>query len=265
MHNPPMKTTHHFDTTGSAFPLPVYKTQAHRAAWDYIGGAGNWWSGEQHLAIAQAVRDARNCLLCQDRKAALSPFSIDGVHAGDAFPLPDAVADAVVDAVADAVHRITTDPARLTRDWIESLLGDEFGYGHYVEMVGVIVSLISIDTLHHVLEMPLEPLPAATGNKPDHYWPEGAAIDVAWVPMIYPENLTAAENDIYFHAPRMGHVIRAMSLVPEAVRQLNSLSAAHYLPTPEVGDMTSCGELTLTRPQIELIAARTSILNDCFY
>ena len=63
----------------------------------------------------------------------------------------------------------------------------------------------------------------------------------------------------------MGNVIRAMSLVPEAVRMLHTVSAVQYLPTPEVMDMAASGSLTLQRPQIELVAARTSALNDCFY
>ena len=83
--------------------------------------------------------------------------------------------------------------------------------------------------------------------------------------MIWPANLSDREQDIYFGAPRIGHVIRALSLVPDAVRWLNRLSEAHYLPTPQVGDMAATGHLRLSRPQTELVAARTSLLNDCFY
>jgi hypothetical protein len=132
-------------------------------------------------------------------------------------------------------------------------------------MISLIVNLISIDSLHRALSLPLEPLPVPEPGEPDGYLPSGAAVDVAWVPMIYPENLTEREADIYFGAPQMGHVIRAMSLVPDAVRWLNNLSAAHYLPTAEVGDFSKCGRLTLSRMQTELVAARTSYYNDCFY
>ena len=167
--------------------------------------------------------------------------------------------------VIEAVHRITNDPARLTGSWVGGLIGEGFSYGHYVELVSVIATVTSIDWFPKVLGLPLEPLPEPCAGDPDGYRPSGARADVAWVPMIYPENLTDRESDIYFGAPKMGNVIRALSLVPEAVRQLHALSAVQYLPTPKVFDPASSGSLSLSRPQIELVAARTSALNDCFY
>jgi hypothetical protein len=243
-----------YDT--SPYQIPDYKSDAHRSAWAYLAGPGSWWTGAQRLAIAQASRDAKDCLFCAKRKQALSPLAVTGDHQGDA---------ALPARVLDAVHRISTDPARLKRSWIDGLIDESFNHGHDVEMVSVIVTLISIDTFHHALGLELEPLPAAQPGEPDHYWPAGASVDVAWLPMIYPADLSEKEADIYFGAPQMGHVIRAMSLVPDAVRQLNALSAAHYLPTPQVMDMNASGSLSLSRPQTELVAARTSILNDCFY
>ncbi|MEM8766564.1 MAG: alkylhydroperoxidase-related (seleno)protein [Pseudomonadota bacterium] len=245
-----------FAYADSPYSIPDYKIAAHRACWDYLARPGSWWSGAERIAIAQASRDAIDCPLCAERKAALSPESVNGVHAGES-DLPE--------AIVDAVHRITTDPARLTERWVKSKLSDSFTEGHYIEAVSIITCVISIDTLHRALGLPLEPLPVPEPGEPDAYRPAGAALDVAWLPMIYPENLTDREADIYFGAPQMGHVIRAMSLVPEAVRQLNALSTAHYLPTPEVGDMGADGLLSLSRMQTELVAARTSIKNDCFY
>jgi hypothetical protein len=70
-----------------------------------------------------------------------------------------------------------------------------------------------------------------------------------------------AEADLW-HG-RAGNVIRAMSLVPEAVRDLKTLSAAHYVTTEQVTDPRA--RRTLSRPQIELVAGRVSALNECFY
>ena len=246
-----------FDYSDSPYRIPDYKADAHRGAWQYMAAPGSWWTGSERVAIAAASRAAHDCALCRERKAALSPNAVSGTHDGPAGELAD--------KVVDAIHRITTDPARLTRAWVESLIDDSFSHGHYVEMVSLIVNLISIDSLHKALGLPLEPLPEPESGEPDGYLPPGAAIDVAWVPMIYPENLTEREADIYFGAPQMGHVIRAMSLVPDAVRLLNNLGEAHYLPTHEVGDFSKCGRLTLTRTQTELVASRTSYYNDCFY
>ncbi|MFV2090623.1 MAG: alkylhydroperoxidase-related (seleno)protein [Pseudomonadales bacterium] len=255
-----------FAYDASPYQIPDYKSDAHRAAWSYLAGPGSWWTGTQRLAIAQASRDSMDCPFCAERKQALSPLAIEGNHNGDPSLTASSLSvSSLPIKVLNAVHRITTDPARLTESWIQGLIDETFHHGHYVETVSIISTLISIDAFHRALGLALEPLPAAQPGQPDRYWPEGAAVDVAWVPMIYPANLSDKESDIYFGAPQMGHVIRAMSLVPDAVRQLNALSAAHYLPTPQVGDMNATGYLTLSRPQTELIAARTSVLNDCFY
>jgi hypothetical protein len=229
---------------------------AYREAWAYLARPGSWWTADERLSIAAASRDAVNCELCAQRKSALSPFAINGEHDGEGSLPAD---------VLDAVHRVRTDPARLTGSWVTGLMGERFTPGHYVEMVSVIVSLVSIDSFHEVLGLPLEPLPDPLDGDPDRYTPPGAAVDVAWVPMIQPENLTEKENDIYFGAPQTGNVIRAMSLVPDAVRMLHTLSAVMYVPTPDVMNMSASGILTLSRPQIELVAARTSAINDCFY
>ncbi len=256
---PPVAST--FSYIESAYPVPAVKVEAYRQAWDWLAAPGSWWTGAERVAIAAETRAAPNCALCQARRQALSPLAVEGQH--------DSVSDAALGASAEraieAVHRIRTDPARLTQSWIEDLLGEDFGYGHYVELVGVLVTVLSIDAFHETLGLPLEPLPEPLAGEPNGYQPPGASLDVAWVPMIYPENLSDAEADIYFGAPRMGNVIRAMSLVPDNVRMLHTLSAAQYLPTPSVMDMAAGGELAISRPQIELVAARTSALNDCFY
>lgn len=248
-----------FSYEDSPYPIPSEKSGAYAAAWRYIAGPGNWWTGSERLAIARTVRAAADCSLCRKRAAALSPFALSGQH--DLAETHHLLADEVI----DAIHRICTDSARLTGNWVAELINDSFSYGHYVEMLSVIVTLVSIDSFHQVLGLPEPSLPEALTGEPDSYLPPGAAIDVAWVPMIYPENLTEPEADIYFGAPQMGNVIRAMSLVPDAVRMLHTLSAAQYLPTPQVMDMSATGSLTLQRPQTELVAARTSALNDCFY
>ena len=57
--------------------------------------------------------------------------------------------------------------------------------------------------------------------------------------------------------------IRALSLVPDEVRQLRQLGAAHYLSEEEMIDLTA--GRTLDRRQIELVAGRVSARRECFY
>ena len=79
--------------------------------------------------------------------------------------------------------------------------------------------------------------------------------------MLSPESAKGPESDLF--PGRVGNVIRAMSLVPDEVRGLKDLSAAHYLPIESIMDVTA--GRAIDRTQIELIAGRVSALNKCFY
>jgi hypothetical protein len=59
------------------------------------------------------------------------------------------------------------------------------------------------------------------------------------------------------------NVIRALSLVPDAVRDIKLLAEVQYVPLDDFEDPTL--RRTLSRPQMELIAARVSAVNECFY
>ena len=81
--------------------------------------------------------------------------------------------------------------------------------------------------------------------------------------------MAARDADIYAELPPevrpVPNVLSAMSLVPDAVRMLFRLSGVQYLTIPgfmRIGDLPG---RALTRSQVELVAARVSALNDCFY
>ena len=75
--------------------------------------------------------------------------------------------------------------------------------------------------------------------------------------------MTAAppNDDLWKDNP--GNVIRAMSLVPDAVRDLVLLSNVHYVPSDKMMEFTPVR--AISREQIELLAGRVSAINDCFY
>ena len=242
-----------------AAPVPVRDdiVSAHQRAWERLRRPGSWWTGAQRIEIAAEVRNALGCDLCRERKAALSPFTLDGDHHASARAL-DPVA-------VDAVHRIVTDAARLTESWVSRIAAEGLTDGHYVELLGVVVTVLSIDEVHRGLGISFASLPEPLPGEPDRVRPDGVEKKIAWVPML---GLAAANKgpnaDLYAGLPVAPNVIAAMSLVPDAVRQLEDLSAAHYLPVLQVMN-PQCGGRALTRSQIELVAGRGSALNECFY
>jgi hypothetical protein len=228
---------------------------AHERAWQRLARAGCWWTGAERMAIANEVRHATECELCRARKRALSPASVDDTHTR-------ATDTPLAPLVVDAVHRIVSDPGRLTRALPDAFVAEGLEPGHYVEMLGVIVTVYSIDQFARGLGLAPRPLPAAQPGAASHYSPEGLESRTGWVPMIGETALGPAEADLW--DPPGGNVIRALSLVPDEVRTLMDLSDTHYLPGDRVMDPRAGGEV-LDRAQIELVAARVSALNECFY
>jgi alkylhydroperoxidase family enzyme len=243
----------HFSYSDAGLQLPDRIAKAHRQAWERLASPGNGWSGAERVAMAAALRGANACGLCRERKQALSPGAVAGHHDHDGV-LPE--------AVVEAIHRIITDPSRLSRTWYEKTLTEGLSDAQYVELVGLVVAVFSIDEFHRALGLPYEPLPEPIAGAPEPYRPANVTLDVAWVPMIPAGKLAAAESDLW-PANRTGNVLRALSLVPAAVRQLKDLSAVHYLSAEEMLDLGI--RRAIDRAQMELIAGRVSALNECFY
>ena len=121
----------YFDYTRVEHPVRSDMGQAYRAVWQMIAAPGNWWAGEDRVAIAAETRQAGDCPLCGERKAALSPFSVKGEHAS-VTNLPA--------AAIDAVHRIATDPSRLTETWLLDSYKEGMTDGKYIELFEVAAS-----------------------------------------------------------------------------------------------------------------------------
>ncbi len=220
-----------------SFPVAVRKdiVTALRRSWADIGKAGTWWNGPERVAIAAAARAER-------LQRSKPPWSRDR---SDALPakLPE--------RALDAARTIAADPNRLDREWAESVIA-EIGDAHYVEIASVVATTVAADAFCEALGRRREPFPRPESGEPSRERPEGMGDIGAWVP-------TQVEN--WYRA----NVSRALSLVPEGVRTFFRMVVAMYS-----GTTTDFGEMVwdhrpLSRPQVELVAARVSALNECFY
>jgi hypothetical protein len=230
---------------------------AHRNQWARLARPGTWWTGEHRVAIAREVRRSAKCELCKRRKESLSPYAVTGDHRGDRR---------LSSAVVDVVHRVTTDPGRLTRNWFSRMVPAGLTYEQYVEAIGVVVTVFSIDSFCRGIGVPPHPLPEPVAGAPTGYRPAAARIEKAWVPMIPNGRVQGPEADLWSDMPggQTGNVVRALSLVPDEVRALKELSAAHYMRPHEMMNLKR-SHRSLDRQQIELIAGRVSAQRGCFY
>lgn len=148
---------------------------------------------------------------------------------------------------AAAVQLIAGDPASITRDLVADWEHANLDLGVYVELIGIASRLSAIDAFHRAMGLPLEPLPPPRPGPPsEDPPPRGATRGKAFVPM------TVGTSIVY-----------ALSFVPAESEAQRDLHGPMYLSYEEMGD--SEFQRGLHRTQMELIAARTSAINDCFY
>jgi hypothetical protein len=165
----------------------------------------------------------------------------------------------------EAIHRIRTDPARLTRRWLADVLAEALSVERYVELVGVIACTVAVDTFSRGLGRAPLPLPAPLDGVPTRRRPPGAKLGEAWVPWLAPEDARGgADADLYPFDRPAANIYKAMSLVPDAVRGFFDLVETQYLPGAVMRDFTR-EYRAITHAQIELLAARVSALNQCLY
>jgi hypothetical protein len=118
-----------------------------------------------------------------------------------------------------------------------------------VEMVGIVAGLNAIDRFADALGLDRLLLPDPQPGEPSMETVE-AVVTTHWVP-------TA---DI-----PGGNVLKAMSAVPTAWQTTRPIAETHYVPQEMLLGDLAWNRGTLSRPQIEFVAAVTSFGNECFY
>ena len=239
---------------------------AHEGTWRQLAKAGRWFTGAERVAIAAEVRAARSCELCRERKQAISPYAVSGLHDGaerDGAERDGAERDGATNdtAAIDAIHRVVTDPGRLSKKFYDEAIA-AMGEDRYAELIGLTVKVVAIDVFCFALGIEPHPLPQAHSGQPSRQRPAGVKPWAAWLPSIAPGQAGRDEADL-FPAPQVPNVLRALTLAPDEVRGVLSLGQAQYVPPEGLLDVRF--ERALSRPQIEFVAAKVSALSECFY
>lgn len=154
---------------------------------------------------------------------------------------------ALPDPAAEAAAVIGGRPADPREVWIEELVASGLTIEQYVEIVGVASRVTAVDTFHRAMGLPLEPFPAPEDGPANQTLPSPPARPCrAWVPMTGPASIPLS-----------------LSAVTDEMRGMEELHNAMYLSYEQMGDPDFTRGLH--RTQMELVAARTSTINDCFF
>jgi hypothetical protein len=244
-----------FDYSDAPFAIREDIKLAHRDYWQRLARPGSWWTGAERVAIAAESRRARTCAFCTERKNALSPYTQAYAHSN--------VSNLSARAV-DAVHRVITDQNRITRTFVADNHAHGLSEEAYVELTGITVAVLSIDEFNRALGLQLEPLPEPLNGKPDEYRPENLTRDTGFVPMLRRDGAIGREQDLW-SGERTANVLRALTLVPDVVRDWKMIGSAQYLSIEDMGDFGQQAGRSIDRMQMELVAGRVSSVNECFY
>ncbi len=118
----------------------------------------------------------------------------------------------------------------------------------YVELVSVVGQIAGIDSYRIGLGADLDPLPPpAPGDPAPAPHPEAKKMN-AWVPTV---GIALAPT--------------SLSALPAEAATKKQIASAWYIPDDVIHQYDVEPGRELTRPQMELVAARTSYLNECFF
>ena len=147
----------------------------------------------------------------------------------------------------EAAHRVAVAAATIRPDDLDRWAVEGLDEWSYVELVGVVSRLAALDVAAFGLGRAPADLPEPRSGDPSKVRAEGATVSDGWVPTVGGAS-----------------AISALSAVPAEQEALLQVHAELYLRPEQMLDDDVVRD-DLGRAQMELVAARTSYLNNCFY
>jgi len=211
---------------------------AHEDWLRHVAAPGTWFSAEERVAFIAALWAAI------DDPKPLPPWEAPTPPTGSALPV----------AAHAIAYRLGRHASTTTRGWYERSVADlGIGAPAFVELVALAATGCAVGSFGPALGMARPILPEAQQGPPSRDGPPLVDATMNWVPVTAP-----ADED--------PPVVQAFTAVPAEYDMLWRLAAAQYIPLAEMVhlDWRRPGS-PLQRRQVELVAARLSIVRECFY
>ncbi len=144
------------------------------------------------------------------------------------------------------VDRITTAAHTIRPRHVTQLADGGLPATTYVEILGLVARLQAVDTFCFGIGAELPDLPPPVDGSPSGVVAAHATIRGGWVPTVGPASPP-----------------NALTLIPAEHEAMHDLHGALYLSVEGMADLDA--DRGLHRTQMEFVAARTSLLNDCFF
>ena len=156
------------------------------------------------------------------------------------------------DPALDVAYRIARHAGTITEQWYEQVITDGMHPLEWIEILGVVIATVPPIAFARAVGLSMPGLPSPIAGEPTGREAEELApAKLNWVPVAAP-------------ADQVASVVQALSALPDEWENLWRLAAAQYMSDRQMDDpLWNRG--TLTRPQMELIAGRLSLIRECFF
>ncbi len=203
--------------------------EAHRLSLAHVASPGARLTAARRVQIGEVARDAY--LAVAPSPPWVRPFG---------------------DPVLDVAYRLARHAGTITEQWYEQIISEGMHPLEWVEIVGVVVATIPPVAFAHAVGLALPELPSPVAGKPTgREAAELAPARLNWVPVAAP-------------ADKVASVVQALSALPDEWDNLWRLAGAQYMSDRQMDDpLWNRG--TLSRPQMELVAGRLSLIRECFF
>jgi hypothetical protein len=233
----------------SLLPIRLDLEAAHTTAMASFSNAGTWFNGAERKEIVALARRARH----------RQGFELTGFEdeVRD-IPLPS--------AVAELIRQVACDSEKIDKDFFESVQSEGLSVEQYVEVVGLVSRAVGIDTFGRALGLPMNALNNSHPGKPSGDRPESTVVEHAWVPTLPSGKKGGKEAAaLYGDADFVANIYSALSLVPQEASLVMEMGRVQYVGRNDFMNFEFRRSEQFSRAQLELVAARISALNNCFY
>lgn len=231
-------------------PIPSATQALHEDEILSFARPGTWGTAKERTAIAAEARKARVEAGIQE--------AIGDEKLSDCEGLPE--------AARELAREVALGGIRIDRKFCEQTQSAGLSEGAYVEIVGLVARLAHLDVFARGLGIPVralrEPLEDGEPSRKRPAVAKNEGFFTASIPSA-PEGGELAE-EIFGKVPA-ANILRSLSLVPEEAKRLNTVMNHEYFSMETIFDLTYSSLEGISRPQLELVAAKVSALNQCFY
>ena len=235
----------------TSLPIPEEFEALHADELLSFARPGTWGTAAQRITIAAEIRKTRVEAGVQE--------SVGDENLCDTAEVPEAARRV---ARAAALGGIEIDRAFCAKAQADGLTD-----GAYVEVIGLAARLAHLDVFARGIGVPSRQLAEPLEDTEPSMQRPAIARDEGFFTDSVPSAPDGGElaREIYGDAVPAANILRSLSLVPDEARRLNRVVNVEYFNNDTMMDVTFSSLKDINRPQLELVAAKISALNQCFY